>query len=191
MSKQILDLTDDLIVMYKGDTLAVAVGPGLRSTGWPGGQWVKFVPPTGVDEFEVEASDGNEVAGLLSAPSERSFSADPADKDGPQVNFTGHYKRTAQGAASGASTVTMQVGNARLLFSLYETTALAPDGSRTGGPAVYQLNKQLRVSENGFLCQDSEAFLILAGVLTPQTPGVCSAVPAARNNYRLGIDLRM
>jgi len=48
----------------------------------------------------------------------------------------------------------------------------------------------LRVGETGYLCNDSDIELALAGVTTPKVVGVCSAVPNATNSNRLGFDLK-
>lgn len=188
MSKQILDLTDDLVIFYRGDSMPVAVGPELRRTGWPGGQWVMFVPPTGIDEFLVEASDGSNVCGCLLFPSENYT---PGEMEGAQNNYTGQPHRTELGASSGASTVSILMGSNRLLFKRFETEALDADGDRVAGPITYELNKPLYISENGLLCNDDTDNLQAAGVATPQVVGICSAVPAARNNNRLGLDTRI
>jgi hypothetical protein len=53
------------------------------------------------------------------------------------------------------------------------------------------LNDTLAVSENGLLCNDSDANLNAAGIPAPQIVGIVSAVPAAINNNRLGVDLNV
>jgi hypothetical protein len=186
MSQQLQTLTDDMVLLFKGDMLTVAVGPVLRQTGWQGGQFVMYVPPTGVDDYLVEASDGTNIAGLLVFPSEN---YNPGQEE-TQQNYTGGQHRTEQGAASGAATVTMLCGGARCLFKYYETVSLTVGGVRSGPAITYGLNEWLRVSENGLLTNDPLANLQAAGVNPLNPVGICSAVPGAGNSTRLGIDLK-
>jgi len=144
-----------------------------------------YVTPTGVDDFVVEKSDGNDVAGFLIFSSENYA---PGQSWGSVNNYTAGQVRQSPAAASGASTVTMMNGGGRYLTFVYETVALGGGGVRNGGPAVYTLNEPLKVSENGLLCNDSDLFLAAAGVVNPHVVALCSAVPAARNNLRLGFD---
>ena len=188
MSQMTPNITDDVIFQINGDKFPCVAGPVLRSTGWRGGLWVKYVPPTGnVDEFVIEASDGNEATGFIGFPSEN---YDPGDFAGAVNNFTGVQLRTGQGAVSGASTVTVTAGGGRFLFLVFETVALDVGGARAGGPISYSLNEDLRVSESGYLCNDSVANLAAAGVTNPLVVGKVCAVPHARNGYRLGMDLK-
>jgi phosphohistidine swiveling domain-containing protein len=53
------------------------------------------------------------------------------------------------------------------------------------------LNDTLAVSENGLLCNDSDANLNAAGIPAPQVVGVVSAVPSIKNGNRLGVDLNI
>jgi hypothetical protein len=186
VAQQLRELTDDVVLMIKGDSFTVTAGPNLRATGWRGGIWVQYVPPTGVDEFLVEVSDGNNVAGFLIFPSEN---YDPGAEE-TQANYIGTQLRTEQGSVAGASTVTMYAGGGRSMFRHYETVALNGAGARAGGPIVYVLNEDLKVSENGLLCNDSDVNLAAAGVTNPQVVGKCCSVPADRNGFRLGFDLK-
>lgn len=187
MSLLTRELTDDVIIQLKGETCPVQVGPVLRQTGWRGGQWVEFIEPGNVvDDYLVERSDGNRMAGFLAFPSEN------YDENwGATQNYVGEQYRLDQSAPSGSSTVTLFLDGGRYLFLVFETIALTPAGTRTGGPIVYTLNEILKISENGLLCNDSDANLIAAGVLTPRIAGNCCMTPAERNNYRLGLNVRL
>jgi hypothetical protein len=187
VSQQRRDLPDDLVIEHKGDNVPVVAGPVLRASGWRGGQWVRYVPPTGVDECEVAVSDGNEVAGVLIFPSE---AAAPNEEFGAPLNYTGQQVRTNQGAVAGASVVTMMNGGGRFFYLFYETVALIGAGTRTGAPITYTLNEDLKISENGILCNDSDVNLAAAGVTNPHTVGICCSVPATRNGGRLGLDMK-
>lgn len=180
-----LDQSADVVVIVHADRMTATAGPILRNTGWRGGWWVRYVPPTGVDEFVVERSDGNAATGFLLFPSENY-----ADPSGASNNYTAEQLRDAQGAISGASTVTILAGGGRQLFRIFETVALTGGGTRTGGAIVYQHNDILRVSENGLLCNDSVANLQAAGIANPLTVGTCCMVPADRNGDLLGMDLK-
>lgn len=176
----------DVEFMVGGDKFPVIAGPILRSTWWRGGQWVMYVSSTEGD-FTVEASDGSAVAGFLLFPSENyRFSLLGGDGVGSNANYTGGQPATGLG---GQNVVTLISGGTRSFFKMYETVALA-GGTRTGGPITYTQNESLRVSENGLLCNDSDAELVLAGVATPVIVGIVSAVPAARNGNRLGADVK-
>jgi hypothetical protein len=187
VSQQRRDLPDDLVIEHKGDNMPVSAGPVLRASGWRGGQWVRYVPPTGVDEFEVEASDGNAAAGVLIFPSE---AYEPGREWGAVLNYTGQQVRTNQGSVAGASVVTMMNGGGRFFYLVYETIALTGAGTRTGGPITYVLNEDLKISENGLLCNDSDVNLAAAGVTTPHVVGICSAVPRVQNGGRVGLDMK-
>lgn len=179
---QLANLKDDVYIMYRGDSLNVYAGPELRRTGWRGGLWVRYIDPgTGVDDFLVEVSDGNEVAGFMIFPSENY-----SEVWGSVNNFTGGQLRTG---AEGASTVAIFAGGGRSLFKVFETVALA-GGTRSGGPITYSLNEDLKVSENGLLCNDSNVELALAGVTSPQIVGKCSLLPTSARGEYLGLDVK-
>ena len=186
MSQQDISLTDDVIIRSKGGTYTAAVGPILRHTGWHGGIWVKYVDPgTNVDDFVVERTDGNGAVGILPFPSEDY----QHQAYGATQNYIGDDLRTTQGAASGAGTVAIFISDGQFLFKYYETIALNPAGVRNAGPITYLLNENLYVSENGLLCNDPVANLQAAGIINPCNVGICCAVPAVRNNFRLGLNL--
>lgn len=192
MSQQTRNLNDDVVIQINGDKYPVMAGPVLRSTGWRGGIWVRYVtvPEANlVEEYIVEASDGNEAVGFLAFPSEN---YDPGENWGAVNNFTGVQLREAQGSVAGASTVTMTAGGGRFLFLVFETVALSPGGVRDGsaGFITYTLNENLKISENGFLCNDPDARLALVGVAAPLVAGKCCALPHSRNGFRLGLQLQ-
>lgn len=187
MSNQTSNLMDDVIAQINGDKYPALAGPLLRASGWRGGLFVKYVPPTNdVDEYVVEASDGNEGTGFLLFPSEN---YDPSENWGAVNNFTGVQLRDLQGSVSGASTVTVTSGGGRYLFLVYETVALSAGGVRDGsaGDLAYNLNEDLKISENGYLCNDPDVNMAAAGIAVPLIVGQCVAVPAARNGRRLGL----
>ncbi|HUW96486.1 MAG TPA: hypothetical protein VMW58_11930 [Anaerolineae bacterium] len=187
MSQITRELTDDLVIQLKGETCPVQVGPRLRQTGWRGGQWVEFIEPgLIVDDYLVEVSDGNRVAGFLMFPSENYY-----ENWGATQNYVGEQYRLDDSAPSGSSTVTLCLDGGRYLFWIFETVALTPAGTRTGGPAIYMLNELLKVSENGLLCNDSDVNLNAAGVVTVNIAGRCCMTPQDRNNQRLGLNVRL
>src|SRR3989344_3105948 len=190
MSQITTNIIDDVIIQINGDKFPCVAGPVLRSTGWRGGLWGRYVPPVGnVDEYVVEASDGNEATGFIGFPSEN---YDPGDFAGAVNNYTGVQLREGQGAVAGASTITVTAGGGRMLFLVFETVVLSAGGVRDGseGFIIYNLNEDLKVSENGFLCNDPDARLALVGIASPLIVGKVCAVPHARNGQRLGMDLK-
>lgn len=180
---------DDVQVMHYGSKWNVKIGAGLRNTGWRGGQFVMYTPPTNVaDMFEVEKSDGNYASGFLVHPSEFSGSD---TQYGATSNYTASIKRDSQGSVSGAGVVAMALDNGRFGFKVYETEAIGAGALRDGGATVYTLNENVYVSENGILCNDTVVKLSQVGIITPQLVGIVSAVPTSHNDYRLFIDQRL
>jgi hypothetical protein len=182
----------DVELMFTGDRFPVIVGPDLISTGWRGGQFVQYVAAS--RDFTVEASDGNAACGFLLFPSEYygalqpgSFSTGADPLVGSNQNWLSSQPANGVG---GQNVVTLVEGGTRAFFKVYETTALDAFGARAGGPITYTLNEQLKISERGILCNDSDPNLAAAGVTTPQVVGIVSALPSARNGNRLGIDLK-
>lgn len=180
---------DDLDVFRQGDKFTATAGPLMRASGWRAGQWVMYattqVPP--VSEFTIEKSTGIYTTGFTLFGSE-----DYADaRRSNYRNYTSYQNRSSiMSVASGASVITIVAGGGRFLFRLYETVALDAFGVRAGGPAVYNVNLPLKVSENGILCQDPDALLLLAtGGTEVLTIGVCSKVPTL-TDPRLGLDLK-
>lgn len=176
----------DVELQFPGDRFPVTVGPTLRARGWRGGLFVQYVQTT--QEYTVEVSDGSNVCGFLLFQSENYTPMTPGGiSTGSPENFIGKQFRAPVG---GNNVATMINGGTRAMFKFFETTALTGGGTRTGGVITYNLNEALRVSENGLLCNDSEANLIAAGVANPTQVGLCSSVPKESNFNRLGIDLK-
>lgn len=175
---RLLQQPPDVEILHPGDTIPATIGPILKAAGWRGGLFVKYV--NGNMDFIVEQSDGNEACGFIVLQSE-----DYQDPPGSPENFTAYqYKNPLS-----PSVMTLMFGNARGYFKIFETEALNA-GVRNGGPITYVLNQNLKISENGLLCNDSDVELALAGVTTPVVVGIVSAVPATRNGDRLGCDMR-
>lgn len=183
-------LTDnDLDVLKAGDKIQATAGPILRSTGWRSGQWVMYAdvqtPP--VSEFTIEKSNGIWATGFILYGSEDY--SDP--RRSTYRNYTSYQNRSDFSAvASGASVITVIEGGGRYLFNLYERIALDAFGVRAGGPAVFSVNLPLKVSENGLLCQDPDARLLLAtGGTDVLVAGPCCKVPT-ETDPRLGLDMK-
>jgi hypothetical protein len=175
----------DVDLQYPGLRLPVTVGPNLRASRWRGGTFVYYI--TANEDFVVEKSDGNTTCGFLIFPSEDYAYAPPyGTGPGSDQNWTSYQPATGVG---GQNVMTIIADNTRAFFRVFETVALV-GGVRAGGPITYALNESLYVSENGLLCNDSTVELALAGVVTPVEVGIVSAVPAARNDNRLGVDVR-
>jgi hypothetical protein len=136
----------------------------------------------GEETFSVEVSDGTAAAGFLLFASEDYGISGP----GSPGNWISQQPRVRTG---GQNVITMVNGGTRAYFRQYETVALT-GGTRTGGAIVYSLNDDLKVSENGLLCNDSDVQLGLAGVPSPIVVGIVSAVPSTGNDSRLCIDMK-
>lgn len=182
----------DVELMFPGDRFPVVAGPTLLSTGWRGGLFVRYV--TGTEDFTVEVSNGNEVAGFLLFQSERyeplipgSDGVSPNQVVGSPENWIAHQYLAGRG---GQNVTTLISGGTRAFFKVFETTALTGGGTRTGGLLTYTPNEPLKISENGLLCNDSDGNLAAAGVTTPQVVGIVSAAPSARNGNRLCLDMK-
>jgi hypothetical protein len=186
----IVTLTDnDVDVLRQGERTAVTAGPLIRGTGWRAGQWVQYatvqVPP--VSDFTIEKSAGVYAVGWILYGSENYD--DPIRST--YRNYTSYQNKSSfASVASGASVCTLIMGAGQFLFRMYETIALTAGGVRAGGPAVYNVNLPLKVSENGILCQDPDAFLLLAtGGTAVIEVGLCSRVPTS-SDPRLGLDMK-
>ena len=106
---------------------------------------------------------------------------------GSPQNFTSQQLLNPQG---GNNVVTMINGGTRAFFRVFETVALNGAGNRAGGAITYALNEDLKISENGLLCNDTDGNLAAAGVTTPQVVGIVSAVPSTANGSRLCLDMK-
>ena len=175
----------DVELQFPGDRFPVIAGPNLLTNGWRGGVWVMYAASP--NDFTVELSDGNACAGFLLFQSENYDLAPPyGTGPGSPENWIGRQFRAGRG---GQNVATMINGGTRAMFRMFETVALA-GGVRAGGAITYNLNQALRISENGLLCNDSDAQLALAGVTTPVNVGIVSAVPSASTNNRLCADIK-
>lgn len=176
--------------MIHGDRFPVVPGPLLRATRWNGGVWVQLIAPTDVNDWLCERSDGIRADGFLLWASANRFNS---AGDAGYRNWTSFEADDQNMAtvAAGAATTTMVAGGGRFLFRLFETIALTIGGVRAGGPAVYNLNDVLKVSENGLLCNDPDANLLAAtGGTEVITVGMCCVAPNARSGNMLGLDLK-
>ena len=181
----------DVSLMFPGDRFPVIAGPGLRASGWRGGQFVSYA--AGGADFLVEISDGLSAAGFLLFQAENytpltpgSDGVSPSLAVGSPENWLSHQYRGGEG---GYNVATMVNGGTRAFFKVYETVALA-GGARGGGAITYSLNEELKVSENGLLCNDSDAQMAAAGIATPIVVGIVSALPSTQNGNRLCIDMK-
>jgi hypothetical protein len=183
--------TNDVELFFPGNRYPVIVGPDLRQTGWRGGQFVMYVADD--YDFTVEVSDGTKAAGFLLFPSENyNISWENGgflggDGVGSNANWTSGQPATGVG---GQNVVTMINDGTRAFFKVFETIALA-GGTRSGGAITYTHGERLKVSENGLLCNDSDAALALAGIADPVSAGIVSAVPSSLNGNRLGADVKI
>jgi hypothetical protein len=177
--------SSDVMLMVGGERYTVVAGPVLRRNKWRGGIFVMFAPSNEGD-FVVERSDGTAVAGYMLNQSEFYYPLPPPYGDGPgsPQNLTSYQYTEGVG---GQNVVTMVLGG-RAYFKQYETISLV-GGVRNGPPIVYSLNDNLYVSENGLLTNEDTA-LAAVGITDPVLVGIVSAVPAPRNQFRLGVDGR-
>ena len=161
--------TRDLILFAKGDNYTAVPGPIMRSTGWRGGQAVRWV--TGVnDEITVELSDGRYGAVILYGSDEL------ADM------HTG-----MSGSQITAKWITTAPGGSLISTSSYEKYTWA---SRQAGPLVplvYTYNQILYFSLNGNWTNEDEATLSGAAWAPNFFTGFVAQVPKALNNFFLGV----
>ena len=180
------DDSGDVQLMFPGDRFPVIAGPVLRVSGWRGGLFVMYA--AAADDFTVEVSDGTAACGFILFQSEN-YQLTPPTGTGPgsPQNFTSTQFLNPQG---GNNVVTMINGGTRAFFRVFETVALNGAGARAAGAITYVLNQDLKISENGLLCNDSDANLAAAGIASPIVVGIVSAIPAAANGGRLCIDMK-
>lgn len=174
---------DDVEPMVWGDKLTCSAGSTLQRTGWKAGTFAMYVAGSvGEPYFTVERSDGIGVAGFILYGSE-----DYSDtRIGGYHNYTSIQKRYP----NGPNTITVMIGGGRYFFRNYEKVALAADGTRTGGPAVYGFNNILKVSENGLLCNDPDGYLLLATGGAVTVPFAMCSRPPVVDDPRMGVDMR-
>lgn len=175
----------DVDLLFPGDRFPCTPGPTLLSTGWRGGLWVSYVP--GPADFTVEVSDGNSTCGFILYQSEDyNLTRPQGTGPGSPENWLSHQFLSGRG---GQNVATVVSGGTHAYFRVYETISLL-GGTRSGPLIVYVENQSLKISENGLLCNDSDAALALAGVTTPIVVGIVSAIPASRNGNRLCLDCK-
>ena len=185
MSTDLNITSEDLVVMKHGDRSPVTAGPILRRSRWKAGVFVKYVEnENSAAEFTVERSEGVYATGFLMYGSEDYTNA----RQSTYRNFTSYQQTGPLASASGASVLTMVMGGGRFLFTQFEEFGLNAQGVRNQ-PPNYALNQNLKVSENGLLCNDSDANLLVAtGGAIPLLVGVCCKVPGT--DGKLGLDLK-
>lgn len=185
MSTELNITSEDLTVMKHGDRSPVTAGPILRNSRWKAGIWVKYVEnENNAAEFTVERSQGIYATGFLMYGSEDYTNA----RQSNYRNFTSYQQTGTLASASGAAVLTMVMGGGRFLFTQFEEFRLDGQGNRTI-PANYQLNQDLKVSENGLLCNDADADLIgKHGGAVALLVGVCCKTPGT--DGKLGLDLK-
>lgn len=172
----------EIQIILGGDTIPARVGPQLMASGWVPGVWVQAASQLDTDVFVIEKSDGNSALGFLTNGSEnygyRAVST--------YYNYTSYQKIMPEMlAASGAATVSVVFGGPIALFNNIETRNLTGGGVRVGGAITWALNEPIYISENGLLCNDSEANLIAAGISSPINVGYVVASPSESTSWRL------
>ena len=188
MSTQLNLNSESVEMLTAADKFPVTIGPEIRKEGWLGGQFVKYVSnEVRTSEFTVEKSKGVEGAGFLLFGSENY--SDP--RTSTYRSFTSYQNMSPiSTAVGGSNVVTMISGGARCLFRNHETISLNAQGQRSGGATVYSLNENLKISENGLLCNDADNLLLVAtGGGEVIKVGLCCKTPSTEDP-RLGLDLK-
>lgn len=182
----LMTTSHDLDCIIQGDRFPVVAGPILRARKWKSGTWVRYVTDeNNANNWTVERSNGVYAAGFLMYGSEDYSDARRSN----YRNYTSFQNAGELSEASGSAVITMITGGGRFLFANYETVALNALGERTGGPITYILGEDLKVSENGLLCNDTDANLLAAtGGTQTLVVGVCSKLPV--NGGKIGFDLK-
>lgn len=177
---------ENLDIIRNGDRFAVTIGSALRREKWKGGTWVKYVPDeSSTDSFTVERSDGIYTCGFVIYGSEDYENA----RQSNYRNFTSYQNTSKIANALGTATLTLVAGGGRFLFKQFEEFNLDAQGNRTL-PATYQLNEELKVSENGLLCNDADADLTAkTGGAKALIVGICCHVPTVQTP-KLGLDYK-
>lgn len=174
------ELSRDLVLLVKGDSMTVAVDPGLAASGWPGGMFAKYtVSPTGFPT--VMKADGRYCGFFIFG----------SDEDADQL--TGMELQNVV-----YSYVVLQFGGNVAYVRVFETLGYA---ARHGGPQtalVYTPNQLLYISENGLVTNENESDLgtygahnFPDGVAVPDMSfvafGLCFVPPSILTNGYLGI----
>ena len=185
-SLKLNETPDNLDIIRNGDRFQCTIGPILRSERWKGGTWVKYVEDkSSTDSFTVERSDGIYTCGFVMYGSEDYTNA----RQSTYRNFTSYQNTSPIANALGTASLTLVAGGGRFLFKEFEEFRLDGQGNRTI-PANYQLNQDLKVSENGLLCNDEDARLLAKtnGTKTLLV-GICCLVPTTEVP-KLGLDYK-
>ena len=185
-SLKLNETPDNLDIIRNGDRFACTIGPILRSERWKGGTWVKYVADhSSTDSFTVERSDGIYSCGFVIYGSEDYTNA----RQSTYRNFTSYQNTSPIANALGTATLTLVAGGGRFLFKEFEEFSLDGNGDRTI-PANYQLNQELKVSENGLLCNDDDVRLLAkTGGAKTLIVGICCLVPTTEVP-KLGLDYK-
>lgn len=187
MTASMLESYEHLDVLRHGDRYPVTIGPIMRSEKWKGGTFVRYIEDeSDTDIFTVERSNGAECCGFVIYGSEDYTNA----RQSTYRNFTSYQNTSHLANALGTAVVTVVAGGGRFLFKNFETVALLPNGTRAGGAITYKLNENLKISENGLLCNDPDANLLVAtGATEVVLVGICCRVPTAKSP-KLGLDYK-
>ena len=186
-SLELNETPENVDIFHHGDRYTVTVGQQLRRDKWKGGTFVEYVENQSVkDTFTVERSSGVHACGFLLYGSEDYTNA----RQSTYRNFTSYQNTSVLANSLGTAVLTLVSGGGRYLFKQFEKNALAPNGTRTGGEITYSLNEELKISENGLLCNDSDANLLVAtGGAKTLVVGICCFVPSEKTQ-KLGLDYK-
>lgn len=162
--------TRDCVTIFKGDATPVAIDDALASTGWVGGQGVKWIA-SGRDELTVTRSDGLCCGFLLWGSDE------PSDILTGLTGSQSHYRIG-----------TLALGGWHIYTVAYEQYTWA---SRQAGPLVpihYEPSDRLVFSLRGFWTKEDE--WALTGDprgLNNYYLGYVSQAPSSLTNNLLGV----
>lgn len=158
----------DVVVFSKGDSFSVMVDSGLVSSGWPGGQGVRWAsPPINSDTFFVTVSNGAGWGFLLWGSNESSDQFISYTRNQPTYQFA-----------------TYCFGVWVISTRTFETFTRASRVSGPLVPIVYTAGQPLFFSLRGFFTNEDESGQeIVVG-------SVCQ-VPSSTNNNYLGVQTQM
>ena len=162
----------DCTVFFKGDTSTVVVDSTMVTGGWPGGQGVQWVDPPPGEDIRIVSYSRGLYGGFLVWGSD-----EVGDRYTSMTQNQPHYKFA-----------TIFTGGCLISTSTYECYTYA---SRLAGPPFvpieYHENDFLYFSLRGLWTNEDE----VSAAHLPYAPafftGMCSQVPKAANNLRLGI----